>query len=100
LQGLDWQLPISEPVVATVRVPRACIGAASAAAVLSGNSKPLPASKTSAGRDIRAFRPYSSRDFSHSGHLIPFVLTTVSLSLVPIDRLIHDGSHVHGLAHE
>ena len=48
----------------------------------------------------QGFPPHSSRDFSHSGHLIPFVLTTVSLSLVPIDRLIHEGSHVHGLAHE
>jgi hypothetical protein len=57
LQGLDWQLPLSEPVVATVRLLRACVGDAFAAAVPSGNSAQVPATKTTAGNDIRAFRP-------------------------------------------
>src|SRR5215470_12310028 len=53
LQGRDWQVPLSVPVVATVRATRAWLGDAPAAAPPSGNSAPVAAAKSTAGSDNR-----------------------------------------------
>jgi hypothetical protein len=62
LQGLDWQLPVSEPVVATVRMLCPCHDEASAV-VPAGNSPLVKTAKATAGNDISALRPMRAATF-------------------------------------